>query len=42
MSEKNNHVDLETDDNGVAGLPENAFRELGADEEYHPVMHPGP
>ncbi len=40
MSEKNNHVDLETDDNGVAGLPENAFRELGADEEYHPVMHP--
>ena len=29
-----------TDDNGVAGLPENAFRELGADEEYHPVMHP--
>lgn len=40
MSEKNNYVDLETDDNGVAGLPENAFRELGADEEYHPVMHP--
>lgn len=27
-------------DNGVAGLPENAFRELAADEEYHPVMHP--
>ena len=22
------------------GLPENAFRELGADEEYRPVMHP--
>ena len=22
------------------GLPENAFRELGADEEYHPVMAP--
>lgn len=22
------------------GLPENAFRELGADEEYVPVMHP--
>ena len=21
-------------------LPENAFRELGQDEEYHPVMHP--
>ena len=23
-----------------AGLPENAFRELGKDEEYTPVMHP--
>lgn len=22
------------------GLPENAFRELGADEEYRPLMHP--
>lgn len=22
------------------GLPENAFRELGADEQYRPVMHP--
>lgn len=22
------------------GLPENAFRELGADEKYVPVMHP--
>ncbi len=40
MSEKTNQVDLETDDNGVSGLPENAFRELGADEQYHPVMHP--
>jgi len=40
MSEKNNHVDLYTEDNGVAGLPENAFRELAADEQYHPVMHP--
>ncbi len=29
-----------TADNGVAGLPENAFRELAADEEYSPVMHP--
>ncbi len=27
-------------DTGVAGLPENAFRELAADEEYRPVMHP--
>lgn len=23
-----------------AELPENAFRELGADEHYRPVMHP--
>ena len=23
-----------------AQLPENAFRELGADESYRPVMHP--
>ena len=22
------------------GLPENAFRELAADEQYTPVMHP--
>ena len=22
------------------GLPENAFRELGNDEKYTPVMHP--
>ncbi|MCM1503641.1 MAG: oligopeptide transporter, OPT family [Muribaculum sp.] len=29
-----------TADNGVAGLPENAFRELADDEEYAPVMHP--
>ena len=21
-------------------LPENAFRELGADEHYRPIMHP--
>ncbi|MDE7396150.1 MAG: oligopeptide transporter, OPT family [Muribaculum sp.] len=29
-----------TDDNGVAGLPENAFRELAENESYSPVMHP--
>lgn len=40
MSEKTNQVDIDADDNGVAGLPENAFRELAADEQYHPVMHP--
>lgn len=26
--------------NTGTGLPENAFRELGADEQYVPVMHP--
>ncbi len=32
----------ETDENLTTGtgLPENAFRELGADEQYTPVMHP--
>ncbi|MDE6299452.1 MAG: OPT/YSL family transporter, partial [Muribaculaceae bacterium] len=32
----------ETDENLTTGtgLPENAFRELGADEKYTPVMHP--
>ncbi len=46
MAEHNNsderyeNVAEAADDNGVAGLPENAFRELAADEEYHPVMHP--
>ena len=32
----------ETDDNltTYTGLPENAFRELAADEKYTPVMHP--
>ena len=32
----------ETDDNLTTGtgLPENAFRELAADEKYTPVMHP--
>lgn len=33
-------IDTATADNGPAGLPENAFRELGADEKYVPVMHP--
>ncbi len=40
MSQNTNPVDQITDDNGVAGLPENAFRELAADEQYTPVMHP--
>jgi len=32
----------ETDENNMTatGLPENAFRELAADEKYTPVMHP--
>ncbi|WP_300300280.1 OPT family oligopeptide transporter [uncultured Muribaculum sp.] len=33
-------IDTATADNGPAGLPENAFRELAADEKYVPVMHP--
>ncbi len=47
MSEKKSHgnvtpdeIDAATADNGPAGLPENAFRELAADEAYTPVMHP--
>ncbi|WP_289758469.1 OPT family oligopeptide transporter [Muribaculum intestinale] len=47
MSEKKSHgnvnpdgFDATTADNGPAGLPENAFRELAADESYTPVMHP--
>ena len=32
--------DETTNLNTPTGLPENAFRELGADEEYNPVMHP--
>ncbi len=34
MSTENENVMTST------GLPENAFRELGADEQYTPVMHP--
>ncbi len=46
---KNNQHDAkiaEMDDVAVyadadpAELPENAFRELGADEHYRPIMHP--
>ncbi len=47
MSEKKSHGNVNPDgfdataaDNGPAGLPENAFRELAADESYTPVMHP--
>ena len=32
--------DETTNLNTSTGLPENAFRELGADEQYNPVMHP--
>lgn len=28
------------DEKNLGGLPENAFRELGADEEYKPILHP--
>lgn len=40
MADLSEKIDHATDDNGVAGLPENAFRELAADEQYHPVLHP--
>ena len=33
-------VDLPAADVEPVDLPENAFRQLGADEEYVPVMHP--
>lgn len=36
-----NQQNIPVDDLMTAtGIPENAFRELGADEEYTPVMHP--
>ncbi|MDE6556756.1 MAG: OPT/YSL family transporter, partial [Duncaniella sp.] len=37
MSKINSKVDQDAD---PIELPENAFRELGADEDYRPVMHP--
>lgn len=33
-------IDLITEDADPVQLPENAFRELGADETYRPMMHP--
>ncbi len=36
----NNGPDLPAADVDPIDLPENAFRQLGADEEYRPVMHP--
>ena len=32
--------DLMIEDADPVQLPENAFRELGADEQYRPMMHP--
>ena len=40
MSKQQTNPDPATVDNGPAGIPENAFRELAADETYTPVMHP--
>lgn len=34
------HTEPEASIVAPTGLPENAFRELGADEQYTPVMHP--
>lgn len=45
MSEKNEYPGIDPDTIPLADvdpveLPENAFRELGADEQYRPLMHP--
>ncbi len=40
MADTSQKPDHTADDNGVAGLPENAFRELAADEQYNPILHP--
>ena len=41
MSTKSNKpIDLPPAEVDPIDLPENAFRELGADEEYRPLMHP--
>ncbi len=40
MSKKTNYPDLAPAEVDPTDLPENAFRELGADEEYRPLMHP--
>ncbi len=45
MSEKNEYPGIDPDtippaDVDPVELPENAFRELGADEQYRPLMHP--
>ena len=41
MSTKSNKpIDLPPAEVDPSDLPENAFRELGADEEYRPLMHP--
>lgn len=37
MSKQENNLPKETD---LTALPENAFRELGADEQYRPILHP--
>lgn len=40
MSKINQNASLPPAEVDPVDLPENAFRELGADEEYRPVMHP--
>lgn len=40
MQDKNSLTDEIYQDADPTVLPENAFRELGADEKYRPVMHP--
>ena len=40
MKKTDQHYDIPVEDVDPVDLPENAFVELGKDEEYRPVMHP--
>ena len=40
MKEKNYNQELPPSEVDPVELPENAFRQLGEDEEYRPLMHP--
>ena len=40
MKKSDQHYDVPVEDVDPVDLPENAFVELGKDEEYRPVMHP--
>ena len=40
MKSKQKDYDIPAAEVDPVDLPENAFRELAADEEYRPLMHP--